>query len=223
MPLSTHFMQRNPSLQEQAYQALRNAILSGELAPGERLVENQLSKKLQVSRTPIREALRQLQQDDLVIVGENNVLQVIEFSVKDAMQLYDCRLALEKLSVSQACEKINPSQLENLQQILHQFPPASQLTDFQLLDIDYHFHRLLAESSGNLWLRSLLDQVFDKMTVIRVYTLQKNRQVLNIHSEHQRIYEAIVQRDAEAAIMAMTDHLITAQKRVVKEMQKMAK
>lgn len=227
MPLSSHVVQRNQSLQEQAYQAIRTAILSGEFAPGERLIETQLSKKLQVSRTPIREALRQLQQEDLVVGGEHNVLQVVQFSASDAVQLYDCRLALEKLSVAQACEKISKPQLKKLQQLLlqsqkiSQNPSHSQLSDFQMLDLDYRFHRLLAEGSGNLWLRSLLDQVFDKMMVIRVHTLQQNRQVLNIYSEHQRIYEAIHQGKAEEAITAIAHHLTTAKERVVKEMQKM--
>ncbi len=226
MSLSSYIVQRNQSLQEQAYQALRTAILSGELAPAERLIETQLSKKLQMSRTPIREALRQLQQEDLVVCGDNNVLQVVQFSSNDAIQLYDCRLALEQLAVTQGCQQITPAQLERLQQMLaqskklSQVPPTSQLTDFQMLDLDYRFHRLLAESSGNLWLRSLLDQVFDKMMVIRVHTLQKNRQVLNIYSEHQRIYEAIAEGNVEKAIMTITEHLTTAKARVVAEMAK---
>jgi DNA-binding GntR family transcriptional regulator len=226
--LSSHIVKRNQSLQEQVYQAIRTAILSGEFVPGERLFETKLSKKLQVSRTPIREALRQLQQQDLVICGENNVLRVVEFSIQDAIQLYDCRLALEKLSVTEACEQINRNQLQTLEQMLSQSEKlsktsSSQLTDFQMLDLDYRFHRLLAESSGNLWLRSLLDQVFDKMTIIRVHTLQQNRQVLNIDSEHQKIYDSLVEGNADKAIIAITKHLNTAKNRVIQEMEKMKK
>lgn len=224
--LQSTLVHRHLSLQQQAYQVIRAAILSGEFAQGERLIETQLSKKLQVSRTPIREALRQLRQEDLVVSGENNVLQVVEFSVNDAIQLYDCRLALEKLAVTQACEKINQQQLEALKTILELSAISSEdnqakaLDDLEMLDLDYHFHRLLAESSGNLWLRSLLDQVFDKMTVIRVHTLKQNRQVLNIHSEHQQIYLALVNKDAEKAIKAITNHLTTAKQRVTQEMRK---
>lgn len=226
MPLSSQLVQRNQSLQQQAYQAIRTAILSGDFSPGERLVETKLSKKLQVSRTPIREALRQLKQEELVVCGDNNILRVVQFSVKDAIQLYDCRIALESFSVTQACEQINDHQLNLLEEMLNQSAKFSQndsnqLSDFQMLDLDYRFHRLIAESSGNLWLRSLLDQVFDKMIVIRVHTLQQNRQVLNINSEHRLIYEAIVNKNAVEAVVAISKHLTTAKERVIQEMQKM--
>jgi len=95
----------------------------------------------------------------------------------------------------------------------------SQLTNFQLLDLDYRFHRLLAESSGNLWLMSLLDQVFDKMALLRIQTTQNNREVLEIRTEHRRIYEAVAQRDAEAAVQAIKNHLVASIERVAREMQ----
>ena len=226
LPLSPRSLQRNQSLQEQAYQALRAAILSGELTPGQRLVETRLAKMLQVSRTPIREALRLLENEDLVTIDPNNVLRVATFSVTDAVQLYDCRIALEQLSVAGACQNATKAQLKDLNLMVVQaeklvLGEPSQLTNFQLLDLDYRFHRLLAESSGNLWLRSLLDQVFDKMTLFRIQTLQHNRSVLEIRTEHYRIYEAVQERDSEAAMQAIKDHLVAAKARVAREMQKL--
>lgn len=224
MPLSPRSLQRNQSLQEQTYQALRAAILSGELTPGQRLVETHLAKKLQVSRTPIREAIRQLQREELVIAESNNVLRVATISMTDAIQLYDCRLALEQLSVAAACENATEAQLQNLNLMVMQAEKLvnskpSQLTNFQLLDLDYRFHRLLAESSGNLWLRSFLDQVFDKMMLLRIKTIQNNRDVLEIRTEHRQIYEAVEARNPDAAIQAMKDHLVASKERVVCEMQ----
>ena len=193
MPLSPRSLQRNQSLQEQAYQALRAAILSGELTPGQRLVETRLAKMLQVSRTPIREALRLLENEDLVTIDPNNVLRVATFSVTDAVQLYDCRIALEQLSVAEACQNATESQLKELELMVEQAEKLvnskpSQLTSFRLLDLDYRFHRQLAESSGNPWLVSLLDQVFDKMQLLRIQTTKNNPNVLEIRTEHRRIY-----------------------------------
>ena len=224
MVLSPHSLHRNQSLQEQTYHALRAAILSGELAPGQRLVETHLAVKLQVSRTPIREAIRQLQREDLVVIDRNNVLRVATISMRDAVELYECRIALEQLSVAQACQNSTESQLQDLKLIVLQAEKLvktkpSALTSFQLLDVDYRFHRLLAESSGNLWLMSLLDQVFDKMALLRIQTTQNNREVLDICSEHQRIYAAVAQRDAEAAVQAIKNHLVASKERVVREMQ----
>lgn len=224
MSLSPRSLQRNQSLHEQAYQAIRTAIFSGELSSGERLVETQLAQKLKVSRTPIREALRQLQQEDLVISDRDNVLRVATISLRDAVQLYDCRIALEQLSVAGACQNASDSQLQDLNLMVMQaeklvLSKPSQLTNFQLLDLDYRFHRLLAQSSGNLWLRSLLDQVFNKMMLLRIQTTQNNRDVLEIRTEHRRIYEAVRSRNSEVATQTIKDHLVAAKARVVSEMQ----
>ena len=217
-------LQRSKSLQEQAYQALRTAILSGELAPGERLVETQLAKKLQVSRTPIREALRLLQHENLASIDSNGVVRVATISIADAIQLYDCRIALEQLSVIGACQNATQSQLQELEAMVEQAQKLvnskpSQLTSFRLLDLDYRFHRLLAKSSGNPWLESLLDQVFDKMQLLRIQTAKHNLDVLEIRTEHQRIYEPVFQRNPEAAALAIKEHLIASKERVIQEVK----
>jgi DNA-binding GntR family transcriptional regulator len=220
-------LKRNQPLQEQVYQALRTAILSGELVAGARLVETQLATKLQVSRTPIREALRLLQHDNLVEVGESGALRIAILSQEDAAQLYDCRIALEQQSVLEACQNATPAQLAELESMLLKAEKLynaepTQLTNFQMLDLDYQFHRLMAQSSGNYWLTSLLDQVFDKMQLLRLQTMRHNPRVLEIRVEHRQVYEALVQRDVEAARHAVKSHLIASKARVIQEIQQLA-
>lgn len=217
-------LQRHQPLKEQAYQALRTAILSGELVPGQRLVEAQLARQFQVSRTPIREALGQLQREALVSADPDQGLRVATFTDIDAAQLYDCRLALEQLSVVAACDTVKPTQLRKLHQILQRSEKLvdskpSTLLRFQLLDLDYQFHRLIAEMSDNLWLQIMLDQLFDKMMLLRIQTIQQNQAVLEIRTEHSRIYEAIAQRDPNTALTTLQDHLTAAKARVVHELQ----
>jgi DNA-binding GntR family transcriptional regulator len=156
---------------------LRSAILLGEFLAGSRLIETQIAEKLQVSRTPIREALQQLQ------------------------------LAKIELAIQQA---------ENA---IAQQP--SQLTSYQLLHIDYQFHRAIAECSGNTWLALLLDQLFDKMALLRIQTVQQNLKFLEIHSEHRCIYDAIVQRDHEVAVAAISNHLMSSQTRAIREIEQL--
>ncbi|MCU0536722.1 MAG: GntR family transcriptional regulator [Hydrococcus sp. Prado102] len=224
MPLSSRSLQRSKSLQEQAYQALKSAILSGELEPGKRLVETQVAEQLQVSRTPIREAFGRLQQENLVVAEDNNVLRVATFSIKDAQQLYDCRIALEQLSVAGACQNATKAQLKELEKMVEQAEKLvnskpSQLTSFQMLDLDYRFHRLLAKSSGNPWLVSLLDRIFDQMQLMRVQTTKHNPNVLEIRTEHRQIYEPVKDRKTEVATQAIKEHLIASKERVVQEIQ----
>ncbi len=224
MLISGQSLQRAQLLHEQTYQMLRTAILSGELAAGSRLIETQLAEQLQVSRTPIREALRLLQRDHLVTTDAQGAMRVALLSIEDAIQLYDCRIALEQLSVSAACRMATPEQLEQIEVTLQQAEkaishPSHSLTPYQLLHLDYEFHRLLAESSSNTWLVQILDQVFDKMALLRLRTIEHNPNVLEIRGEHRRILEAIRHRDALAAMQSIQYHLISSKDRVVEEIQ----
>lgn len=233
MTLSSLSVQRHKSLYEQTYDALRASILSGELSPGQHLVETQLAEQLQVSRTPIREAMRQLQRDTLIIAAAGGGLQVATLSAEDVGYLYDCRLALEQLAVQGACIHATATQLSDLETLVvqaEQFTSHDDTNQYnpQMLDLDYHFHRLIAESSGNHWLVSLLDRVFDKMTLLRVQTTRHNPQVLEVRSEHRDIYQAILQsrQSGEAAsttkaVQAVQTHLESSRARVTQEVFKL--
>lgn len=224
MILSAKPVKRSKSLHEQTYEALRESILSGEMAPGDRLVETQLADLLQVSRTPIREAIRQLQQEELISADENGWLRVATLSVSEAIDLYDCRIALELLSVTDACNRASDEQLHQVKQCIVRAEALIEagiaaLDSNQLLELDYQFHRSIAQSSGNQCLLSLLDQVFTKMLLLRVRTTRHNPRVLEIGTEHYQIYEAIAQRDVEIAVQTMQNHLSASKARVVKELE----
>lgn len=226
MSFSSKPLKRAQSLHEQTYQVLRNAILTGELSVGVRLVETQLAETLQVSRTPIREAIRQLQRENLITTDSNGALRVAKLSVVDAIQLYDCRISLEQLSVSEACRNATHQQLAQLELAVQRAEksleaPANQLTNYQLLHLDYEFHRLLAEGSANGWLVQILDQVFDKMALLRLRTMEHNPGVLEIRSEHRRIYQAVCDRDPVAATQAVQFHLISSKERVIQAIKQL--
>jgi DNA-binding GntR family transcriptional regulator len=224
LTLSLASVQRSKSLQEQAYLALRTSILTGELLPGDRLVETQLAEKLQVSRTPVREALRQLQRDGLVVVDVNGNLRVATISAIDVMHLYDCRIALERLSIQGACQYATPTQLQALENLVIQ---AEQLVDDpqnspKMLTLDFQFHHQVAKCADNPWLVVLLDQVFDKMTLMRVQTTRHNPRVLEIRGEHRRICEAIARKDSASATQAIESHLMASKARVLQEVESLS-
>jgi len=215
---------RPRSLYEQAYEALRGSILSGELSPGERAIETQLARKLNVSRTPIREAIRQLQREALLATDESGGVVVPKLSAADTAHLYDCRIALETQSVRAACEKASPESLHRLAELVaraERLLPAAEAAAFRdLLDLDYQFHRAIAEASGNPWLGDLLDRVFDQMTLLRVQTTSRNPHVLEIRGEHRTIYEAIARRDPQTAVAAISNHLDASRQRVLAEVER---
>lgn len=217
-------IERSQSLRQQVYQALRQIILKGDLGSGERIVETKLAKQLQVSRTPIREAIGQLHREKLIVSNPKGGYKVTTLSVRDAAQLYDCRIALEQLSVAGACEQITSQQLEQLEKYvllaekLVESKPNKSDSE-KLLEIDYQFHHLIAESSGNQWLLTLLEQVFDKMALLRVQTTKHNPNVLEIRLEHRQTYEAIALKDLDLAQKTIREHLIASKARVVRELE----
>lgn len=212
------------------YLSLRQEILSGNLVSGESLIEQSLADRFKVSRTPIREAIRQLQQEGLIESDQRGGLRVAVITIADAIHFYDCRLGLEQVAVIGACENATSQQIEDLQDCLAQANLAvpvqgdrnQQDNSDELenrLKIDQSFHRLLAESSGNPWLADLLEQIFSKMALLRLTTTYRNPEVLEIWAEHERIVTAIVQRDPQVAAMAVRDHLVASKARVVEELQ----
>lgn len=223
------------SLYQKTYKVIREWILTGSLASGERLIEQRLSERLEVSRTPIREALRQLQRENLVQTDQSGSLRVTVVSIADAIQLYDCRLGLEQVAAIGACENATLHQLEELKQSLvqarlssssislfegSQEPQIDQVDELDnRLGVDQNFHYLLAESSGNPWLLNLLEQVFSQMALLRLATTYRNPDVLEIWTEHERIIEALDQRDSAAAAAAVRSHLVASKIRVIQELQ----
>lgn len=221
------------------YLALRQEILSGKLVSGESLIEQTLANRFKVSRTPIREAIRQLQQEGLVESDRGGGLRVAIITIADAIHLYDCRLGLEQVAAMGACENATLAQLEDLQDCLAQADLADPIVVKSTskrksgtsvsreqsdelenrLHIDQSFHRLLAESSGNPQLADLLEQVFSKMALLRLTTTYQNPDVLEIWAEHERIVEAVVRRDPQAAAIAVRNHLVASKMRVVQALQ----
>ena len=217
-------IQRSKSLREQVYQALRKIILKGDLASGAKIVETKLAKQLNVSRTPIREAIGQLQREKLIVASPQGGLKVATLSIEDAIQLYDCRIALEQVAIAHACKFADSQQLQQLEKYVLTAEQIVQsdsvsLDSYQLLELDYQFHRLIADSSQNQWLSALLEQVFDKMALLRIQTTKHNPQVLEIRLEHRQIYQAIVQRNPDLAQKTIREHLAASKARVVKELE----
>lgn len=229
MILSQKAPSRSGSLYEQTYLALRSAILSGAITADERLIETQLADQLEVSRTPVREAIRRLQQESLIQMDSDGGLYIVKLSLKDAIKLYDCRIALERLAVVEACEHATPHHFQKIEQNLvlaeaateasHLAHGKQSVDSIRLLELSCEFHQLIAKSSGNSWIVSLLDQMSQKITLIRVQTLKGLDQLIDIDTEHRQIYEAIARRDRAAAEQQMVNHLRASQARIVEVFQ----
>jgi DNA-binding GntR family transcriptional regulator len=216
------------SLNERTYLSLRASILSGEVGLGDRLVEDQLAQQLQVSRTPIREAIRRLQQEQLLTTDSPDGITIVKISLPSAIHLYDCRISLEQQAVQAACRHATAVQVQALkrnlaaskkiaQASLNNTSPSSSLQVNQsrkLLNLNYEFHRLIAESAQNPWLVFLLDQLANQVKLLRLQTLKAPINAREIQTEHEAVVDAIIRRDAEAATQCIEQHLEISQARI---------
>lgn len=131
-------------LRDVVFQTLRGAILKGDLKPGERLMELQLASKLGVSRTPIREAIRMLEQEGLAVTIPRKGAEVAKMTEKDMEDVLEIRLSLEGLAVRLSCEKITPAALQELKVAMEDFEVKTRSGQFvEMAKADVKFHEIL--------------------------------------------------------------------------------
>jgi len=137
-------------LRDVVFHTLRQAILRGELKPGERLMEIQLANKLGVSRTPIREAIRKLELEGLVLMIPRKGAEVADISEKSLRDVLEVRKVLEELAVKLTCDKIKSAQIEELKQAAEEFRKTLKSSDItEIAEADVRFHDVIYEATDN--------------------------------------------------------------------------
>lgn len=206
-------------LRDVVFNTLREAILKGELKPGERLMELQLAAKLGVSRTPIREAIRMLEQEGLAVTMPRKGAEVAKMTLKDMEDVLEIREALDELAAQVACIRISEEQLERLQEKKTDFEHILKSGDVKLMaEADVRFHDVIYEATGNPKLVNLLNNLREQIYRYRVeYIKDANNHPILI-KEHEAIYTALKERNEQAAILAIREHVenqATAVKEVI--------
>lgn len=213
-------------LRDVVFNTLREAILKGELLPGERLMEIQLAKKLGVSRTPIREAIRMLEQEGLAVTSPRKGAEVAGMTLKDMENVLEIRDALDELAARVACEKMNEEQLERLRIARDEFMESMQRQDVEVKEIaqaDVKFHDVIYEATDNGKLVTLLSNIREQMYRYRVEYLKDEYNYPELVKEHAEIVKAIEERDQEKVTKAMhthVEHQAIAMKSVIQNQQK---
>ena len=204
-------------LRDVVFHTLREAILKGELKPGERLMELNLAAKLGVSRTPIREAIRMLEQEGLAVTYPRKGAEVAKMTEKDMEDVLKIRQALDELAVSLACEKITEEQLAQLRTAMQDFAESTQKKDIRkVAQADVDFHDVIYRAADNPKLMSILNHLREQMYRYRVEYLKDERTYPTLIAEHQEIYENLSRRNKATVIQAMGRHVMN-QEKVVKE------
>lgn len=195
-------------LRDVVFQTLREAILKGDLKPGERLMELQLASKLGVSRTPIREAIRMLEQEGLAVTIPRKGAEVAKMTLKDMEDVLEIREALDELAVNLACTRITAGQLARLRRIKEDFAENTKSGDIkQIAEADVSFHDIIYEATNNPKLVNLLNNLREQIYRYRVEYLKDSRNYPILIAEHEAIVEALEAHDRERVVTAMHKHV----------------
>lgn len=192
---------------------LERLILSGELRAGERLNEVAIAERLEVSRGPVREALRTLEEAGLVRFEKNRGATVRVISPEEAVDIYEIRACLEELACRRLATRITEAQLAQLHPLLDQMQPAAEAGDAAAFNVlNMRFHELLVEFSGNNQLSGVYRRLVSHLSLFRRRTLALEGSLIESNAEHRRIVEMLAARDPAAGAL-IREHIDASSRR----------
>lgn len=195
-------------LRDVVFNTLRQAILKGELKPGERLMEIQLAQRLGVSRTPIREAIRKLELEGLVVMIPRKGAEVAKITEKSMQDVLEVRRALEGLAIQLACGRITKEEIGNLEIQGKKFVEAVETGDLVFMaEADEAFHAVIYNATQNDRLISILNNLREQMYRYRVEYIKDTSIHPIILKEHEEIIRTVKKRDEEEAFHAICTHI----------------
>lgn len=195
-------------LRDVVFHTLRQAILRGELKPGERLMEIQLANKLGVSRTPIREAIRKLELEGLVLMIPRKGAEVAEITEKSLQDVLEVRKALEELAVKLACDRMTKEQMNRLKDAAKEFEETLKTGDVtEFAEADVRFHDIIFLATDNERLIQLLSNFQEQMYRYRVEYLKRTQYHKKLVAEHEELIKRIENRQKEEAAQILCEHI----------------
>ena len=200
---------------------LERMILSGELAPGAKLTEMALATRLGVSRGPLREAFRMLEEAGLVRTEKNRGVFVRDIAIDEAIEIFDLRATMDELAGRQLAERITPVQLKEVRAMvdaMERAVKADDLRGYHLLNLQ--FHERLVAMAGNRKLHEIYRRLIKELSLFRRINLAEGGLMPLSAGEHRAILKAIASGDTQAAGRAMFAHVMESKERMVATRQR---
>ncbi|PRR73617.1 GntR family transcriptional regulator [Neomoorella humiferrea] len=201
-------LQNYQPVRQEAYNALREAILTGRLEPGTRLVERKIAKQLGVSRTPVREAIRKLELEGLVEHLPRRGVVVARMSVREAWEVYSIRAVLEGLAARLAAERINPMQLKKLNELVSAMEKACDEEDYvKLQELHLEFNSIICKAAESPRLHQMIDNLVDYIVGFTKIGYSVPGRTRAATREHRELLEALMNGDGEKAEKIARQHI----------------
>lgn len=206
---------KGPALRDQVYSNIRDRIVSGELEPGRTLVEVELAAELNVSRTPVSNALVMLKERGL-LEDDTAKLRIPILKLQDLIGLYWCRMGMDGVAARLAAEQINPKEMKVLEKYLRAWETPQREDDLSALWVsDLNFHQYIYKVAGNVHLSRFAEMTVELASVYRRNTIRRmtdpnsntSRSRDDVRAEHTAIFEAVVSKDPDRAESAARRHI----------------
>lgn len=204
-------------LRDVVFSTLRKSILTGELKPGERLMEIHLADKLGVSRTPIREAIHMLELEGLVTMIPRRGAEVSKITEKSMQDVLEVRRSLDALCAELACERITEEDLVSLEDACKAFEVSVQTGDLtEIAKCDVALHNIIVLATRNTRLMQLVNNLSEQMYRYRFEYIKDKKMHPILVDEHKKILQAIITKDKESAANAAKEHIDNQKKAIIR-------
>lgn len=208
-------------LRDVIFDTLREAIIVGELKPGERLMEVQLAEKMGVSRTPVREAIRKLELEGLVEMLPRKGAHIADLSVKDIMDVLEVRATLDGLASSLSALRISDEEIKELKHVHNQFINYVEKENLQgSIKKDVEFHDIIYRSSRNDKLIQISNNLREQIQRFRVIYIKDYSSTRELIREHNEIIDAISGRNSDAAMKSAQTHIKKQEEAITRSVKK---
>lgn len=205
-------------LREAVFEAVRDAIISGVLSPGERLMEVQLAEEMGVSRTPVREAIRKLETEGFIAMMPHKGAYVAGISAKDILDVFEVRAALEALAARLAAARITEEELDKLRGAITKTDNMQNIE--AVVASDTGFHNIIYQASRNEKLMQFIAHLKEQMKRFRTTSLAMPGRTEIASQEHEQIMKALADRNADLAADLSRQHIEKAENSVMQAIKK---
>ncbi|HKC74547.1 MAG TPA: GntR family transcriptional regulator [Chloroflexota bacterium] len=208
----------NARLAEYAYAIIRNDILAGRFGPGGRLVQDELARRLGISRTPVREAIVRLEQEGLVTLIPRRGAVVNRVTPQDILDIYEVREELERLAVRLAACKGNAYDIRTLRQILRKMERVGPTRVWEYYKLNRAFHLQMAAASANKALMSALESLWDQATNFQMFTMYSTEELRRLVAPHEYLVDVAEREDAAEIACAVSQHIAEARANLLRKL-----
>jgi len=202
---------KKPGLAEVAYDEIKELIISNQLEPGQYITETEMQERLEMGRTPIRDAMRELERDHLLVIHPRRGAEVSSITPRKIRELFQVRMIVEPSILRADMDKLDMNRLREMQKQFskHIDENSPDLYDeiIELADIDNEFHRMITDLCDNSYIDRLIDSLFDYQRMIRIIVSHNVDRFNESNMEHVILIDAILEGDRDTAHRLLTEHL----------------